>query len=326
MLDILSMLDSRTGPWTVDWAQAVYGAPFNDLLHAAHTVHRRHFQPNTVQLSTLLNIKSGGCPEDCAYCPQSAHYDTGVASTGLMPIAQVAQAARAAKASGATRFCMGAAWRHPRDRDLDAVCALVKAVKAEGLETCVTLGLLSGAQAARLRAAGLDYYNHNIDTSPEYYAEIIRTREFADRVDTLGHVRDAGLRVCCGGIIGMGETARDRVAMLVELANFPQAPESVPINKLVAVPGTPLENAAPIDTVDFVRTIATARVLLPKSHVRLSAGRQDLTRAEQALCFFAGANSIFYGERLLTTGNPDVGADTRLFADLGLKAAGGAAV
>ncbi|MGE0385335.1 MAG: biotin synthase BioB [Gammaproteobacteria bacterium] len=306
--------------WTRDEALSLYRAPFSDLIYRAQAAHREHFPANTVQLSTLLNIKTGGCPEDCAYCPQSARYDTAVDAAALLPVDEVRAAARRARDSGATRFCMGAAWRSPKDRDIEKVAGLVEAVKAEGLETCVTLGMLTDRQAQRLKQSGLDYYNHNIDTSPEYYAEIITTRGFEDRIRTLESVRAADLKVCCGGIIGMGESDRDRIGMLVALANLPQHPESVPINMLVPVEGTPLANAAAIDPLELVRTIAVARIMMPASYVRLSAGRTGLSRAEQALCFIAGANSIFYGDRLLTTGNPDVDADLALFADLGISA------
>ncbi|MGE0745616.1 MAG: biotin synthase BioB, partial [Rhodospirillales bacterium] len=305
--------------WTAAEALALMDRPFNDLVFEAQTVHRRHFDPNAVQISTLLSIKTGGCPEDCAYCPQSAHYDTGVGRDKLMPVADVVAAARAAKAAGAQRFCMGAAWRSPRDADLDAVAAMVQAVKAEGLETCVTLGMVTAAQAGRLKDAGLDYYNHNIDTSPAFYGEIVTTRRFDDRLETLGHVRDAGLNVCCGGIVGMGESRADRAAMLATLACLPQHPESVPVNRLVRAPGTPLADADPIDALELVRTIACARIMMPASVVRLSAGREDMDDGVQALCFLAGANSIFYGETLLTTPNARPDADRALFDRLGLK-------
>jgi biotin synthase len=271
-----------------------------------------------VQISTLLSIKTGGCPEDCAYCPQAAQYDTGVAAAKLMDVDAVLADAARAKAAGASRFCMGAAWRSPKDKDLDAVCAMVEGVKAMGLESCVTLGMLTGAQARRLKQAGLDYYNHNLDTSPEYYRDIISTRTYQDRLDTLEHVRESGLSVCCGGIVGMGEKPEDRVGMIHALATLPRHPESVPINALVAVEGTPAAKAQPLDALDFVRTIAVARITMPASVVRLSAGREGMSQETQALCFLAGANSIFYGEKLLTTPNPQTGADKALFARLGL--------
>jgi biotin synthase len=305
--------------WNTRRVEALFDAPFNDLLHRAHSVHRRHFDPNAVQLSTLLSVKTGGCPEDCAYCPQSARYRTGVADEDLLSLEQVTAAARLARANGATRFCMGAAWRGPRQRELEQVMEMVKAVRAEGLETCATLGLLKEGQAEQLKAAGLDYYNHNLDTSPEFYGEIITTRAQDDRVQTLARVRRAGIHVCCGGIIGMGETRRTRAALIAQLASMAPYPESVPINNLVQVEGTPLHGTAPLDPLEFVRTIACARITMPKARVRLSAGRQAMSDAIQALCFFAGANSIFYGEKLLTTGNPDVEQDRALFAKLGLR-------
>jgi biotin synthase len=306
--------------WGTREVLELFGAPFLDLLLRAQSVHRRHFAPNTVQLSTLLSIKTGACPEDCAYCPQSARYATGVKAEPLMPLEQVVVAARAAKDNGATRFCMGAAWRAPKDRDLDKVAEMVGAVKAMGLETCLTLGMLRPAQARKLGEAGLDYYNHNLDTSPEFYDRIITTRCYQDRLDTLAAVREAGIKVCCGGIVGMGETREDRAGLLLTLANLPEHPESVPINNLVQVPGTPLDGTAPIDPLEFVRTLAVARILMPKSHVRLSAGRAEMSDELQALCFMAGANSIFYGEKLLTTGNPQNERDRALFARLGLVA------
>jgi biotin synthase len=284
----------------------------------AQTVHRMHFDPRAVQISTLLSIKTGGCPEDCAYCPQSASYATGVAAEKLMSCDAVLAEARAAKQAGASRFCMGAAWRSPKDRDLDQVCAMVEGVKALGLETCATLGMLNRQQAARLKDAGLDYYNHNLDTSPDYYGEIITTRTYQDRLDTLGFVRDAGINVCCGGIVGMGEGVEDRVGMIATLASLAVHPESVPINMLVQVAGTPLAGREAIDPIDFVRTIAVARITMPKSMVRLSAGREDMSAETQALCFLAGANSIFYGARLLTTPNPAPDRDRQLFDRLGL--------
>ncbi len=282
------------------------------------TVHRRNFVATEVQISTLLSIKTGGCPEDCAYCPQAAQYDTGVKAEKLMDVAAVLADAAKAKAAGASRFCMGAAWRSPKDKDLDAVCAMIEGVKALGLESCVTLGMLTAPQAGRLKQAGLDYYNHNLDTSPEYYRDIISTRTFEDRLDTLENVRQSGLSVCCGGIVGMGETEADRIGMIHALATLPAHPQSVPINALVPVAGTPAAGAAPLDPIDFVRTIAVARLTMPASVVRLSAGREAMSAETQALCFLAGANSIFYGEKLLTTPNPQTGADQALFARLGL--------
>jgi biotin synthase len=307
-----------------DWTQtdvlALYQLPFNDLLYRAQTVHRAHFDANEVQISTLLSIKTGGCPEDCAYCPQSAHFTTSVKADKLMTKETVRAEAIKAQAAGATRFCMGAAWRAPRDRDLDQVVELVREVKSLGLETCVTLGMLTGPQAGRLRTAGLDYYNHNLDTSESYYGQIISTRTYQDRLDTLENVRAAGIRVCCGGILGMGESREDRGELLRTLANLHEHPESVPINMLVRVEGTPLEYEEAIDPLDFVRTIAVARILMPASFVRLSAGREAMSAELQALCFLAGANSIFYGEKLLTTPNSPLQADRRLFDRLGLRA------
>ena len=305
--------------WTRAEVRALFALPFPELLFQAATVHRQHFDPAEVQISTLLSIKTGGCPEDCAYCPQSAKFDTGVKAEKLMEVEAVLAEARAAKAGGATRFCMGAAWRSPKDRDLDKVCAMVEGVKALGMETCVTLGMLDGAQAERLKHSGLDYYNHNLDTSPEFYGEIITTRCYQDRLDTLSHVRDAGINVCCGGIVGMGEGAEDRVGMIATLAALPVHPESVPINMLVQVEGTPLSGTAKIDAFDFVRTIAVARITMPTSLVRLSAGREDMRAETQALCFLAGANSIFYGPKLLTTPNPERDRDMRLLDKLGLR-------
>lgn len=304
--------------WTRAEAQALFNLPFTDLIFHAQRIHREHFDPREVQISTLLSIKTGGCPEDCAYCPQSAHYDTGVAAGKLMDVAAVLDEARAAKAAGASRFCMGAAWRSPRDRDLDDVCAMVAGVRALGLETCATLGMLTAAQAARLKDAGLDYYNHNLDTSPEFYGEIISTRTYRDRLDTLGHVRAVGIRVCCGGIVGMGESRDDRIGMIAMLASLPTHPESVPVNMLVRVDGTPLGNNEALDPLEFVRTIAAARIAMPASMVRLSAGREDMSEETQALCFLAGANSIFYGPKLLTTPNPERGRDLGLMEKLGL--------
>jgi biotin synthase len=304
--------------WTREEVRALFALPFPELMFRAQSVHRRYFDPTEVQIYTLLSIKTGGCPEDCAYCPQSANFDTSVNAEKLMALEAVIAEARAAKAAGASRFCMGAAWREPRDRDLDKVCAMVAGVKAIGLESCATLGMLTAAQARRLKVAGLDYYNHNLDTSPEYYGAIITTRTYQDRLDTLGHVRDAGIHVCCGGIVGMGESAEDRVGMIATLASLPAHPESVPINMLVRVAGTPLANGATIDAIDFVRTIAVARITMPRSVVRLSAGREDMSKETQALCFLAGANSIFYGPKLLTTPNPERDRDQRLMDKLGL--------
>ena len=305
--------------WSTAEIEALFALPFQDLIFRAQQVHREHHVPNTVQMSTLLSIKTGACPEDCKYCPQSVRYDTGLEREVLMQVAEVRERAVAAKAAGATRFCMGAAWRSPKKKDVDAVVAMVREVRALGLETCATLGMVTPEQARELKDAGLDYYNHNLDTSPEFYGEIITTRTFQDRLDTLDAVRGAGLNVCCGGIVGMGETVRDRARMLETLANLPHHPESVPINQLVQVPGTPLAGAAPTDPLDFIRTIAVARVVLPKSYVRLSAGREAMSDELQALAFLAGANSIFYGEKLLTTGNPDVEHDRALLARLGIQ-------
>jgi biotin synthase len=306
--------------WTRAEVQALFELPFPDLIFHAQCIHRMHFDPRAVQVSTLLSIKTGGCPEDCAYCPQSARYATGVTAERLIALGTVVEAARAAKAAGATRFCMGAAWRSPKERDLDRVCAMVAAVKALGLETCATLGMLNAPQARRLRDAGLDFYNHNLDTSPEFYGDIITTRTYQERLDTLDHVRAAGIAVCCGGIVGMGEAREDRIAMIATLANLPAHPESVPINLLVRVAGTPLGDAAPLDPLEFVRTVAVARIAMPASVVRLSAGREDMNEETQALSFLAGANSIFYGPKLLTTPNPATGRDTALFSKLGLYA------
>jgi biotin synthase len=306
------------GPCTVAAALALYQAPFFELLFRAHSVHREHFDPNKVQLSRLLSIKTGGCPEDCGYCSQSSHYQSGLKASKLMDAEQVIAEARKALAAGATRYCMGAAWREPKARDMDRLAAIIKGVKALGLETCMTLGMLSRENADRLKKAGLDYYNHNIDTSEEYYGQVITTHSFADRLETLAHVRASGMKICCGGIVGMGEQAADRVAMLVTLANLPEPPESVPINQLIAIPGTPLADAEPIDSLEFVRTIALARILMPKSFVRLSAGRTAMSDEMQALCFFAGANSIFVGDTLLTAGNPSEDKDAALFRRLGV--------
>ncbi len=307
--------------WSRDEVRAVFELPFNELLFQAQTVHRQYFDPNAVQVSTLLSIKTGGCPEDCNYCPQSVHYDTGLEPEHLMDVEDVVLAAKRARQAGATRFCMGAAWRNPKGSQFQRVLEMVSRVQAEGLETCATLGMLDAEQARALKAAGLDYYNHNLDTSPEFYGEIITTRSYDDRLNTLTHVRDAGIHVCCGGIVGLGEDREDRVALLCELANLPEHPGSVPINQLVKVEGTPLQQQPDIDAIEFVRTIATARILMPASYVRLSAGRSAMTDEMQALCFLAGANSIFYGEKLLTTGNPDTAADDALFAKLGLQPA-----
>ncbi|HEV2000528.1 MAG TPA: biotin synthase BioB [Xanthobacteraceae bacterium] len=304
--------------WTRVEVRALFALPFPELMFEAARIHRLHFDPREVQLSTLLSIKTGGCPEDCAYCPQSASYDTGVKAEKLMRLDRVLAAAAAAKRGGASRFCMGAAWRSPKDRDLEQVCAMVEGVRALGLETCATLGMLTPAQAGRLKRAGLDYYNHNIDTSPEYYGHIITTRAYQDRLDTLAAVREAGIAVCCGGIVGMGESLDDRVGMIATLASLPQHPESVPINLLVRVKGTPAARAGAIDPLDFVRTIAVARITMPESVVRLSAGREDMSEETQALCFLAGANSIFCGPKLLTTPNPDLDCDQRLMDKLGL--------
>jgi biotin synthase len=307
--------------WTTDEVMALLALPFPDLMFRAQTVHRAHHDPARVQISTLLSIKTGGCPEDCGYCPQSAAHDTGVGAEKLMALDAVLAEARAAKEAGATRFCMGAAWRSPKDRDVDSVCAMVEGVRALGLESCATLGMLTQTQAARLAEAGLDYYNHNLDTSPEYYGAVITTRTYQDRLDTLAHVRAAGIAVCCGGIVGMGEGARDRAGLVATLASLPKHPQSVPINALVRVAGTPLAEAQPVDALDFVRVIAAARITMPHSYVRLSAGREAMTDEAQALCFLAGANSIFYGPRLLTTPNPAADRDRALLARLGMSAA-----
>ncbi|KUM25055.1 biotin synthase [Mesorhizobium loti] len=305
--------------WTLEKARALHDAPFNNLLFLAQTVHRQNFDPNKVQLSRLLSIKTGGCPEDCGYCSQSAHHETGLKASKLMEVKRVIAEATKARDAGATRYCMGAAWRNPKPRDMDAVVAMVEGVKALGMETCMTLGMLDLEQAARLKQAGLDYYNHNIDTSERYYGEIISTRSFADRLDTLENVRLSGIKVCCGGIVGMGEEPVDRIDMLVTLANLPEHPESVPINMLIPIAGTPLAEARPIEPIEFVRVIALARIMMPKSHVRLSAGRTAMTDEMQALCFFAGANSIFVGDTLLTADNPGEDKDTLLFRRLGIE-------
>ena len=302
-------------------ALALFDLPFNDLLFRAHTVHRAHFDPNRVQRSTLLSIKTGGCPEDCGYCPQAARYHTGVENEALLSLDEVKGAAAKAQANGATRFCMGAAWRGPKARDLEPVLEMVRAVKSLGLESCCTLGMLKEGQAEQLRDAGLDYYNHNLDTAPEHYGAIVTTRDYQDRLDTLERVRKAGVKVCCGGIVGLGESREDRAGLLAQLASLDPPPESVPINELVQVEGTPLAGTAKLPWVEFVRTIAVARILMPRSMVRLSAGRSQMSEAQQALCFFAGANSIFYGDKLLTTGNPEAERDQALFAALGLESA-----
>jgi len=308
--------------WGVDAVAALFELPFNDLIFRAQAMHRAHHAPNAVQLSTLISIKTGGCPEDCGYCPQAARYHAGVENEAMLDVADVVAAARTAKAAGASRFCMGAAWRGPKDRDLEPVLKMVSEVKALGLETCATLGMLKPGQAERLRDAGLDYYNHNLDTAPEFYGEIVSTRDYQDRLDTLERVRVAGMHVCCGGIVGMGESRRARAGLIAQLANLDPYPESVPINHLVQVEGTPLHEKfhgdAALDPLEFVRTIAIARITMPKAMVRLSAGRREMGEPVQALCFLSGANSIFYGDRLLTTGNPEVGADRALFAKLGL--------
>ncbi|NBX85183.1 MAG: biotin synthase BioB [Gammaproteobacteria bacterium] len=305
--------------WTIEQVKSIFNLPFNQIIYEAQTIHRNHFAPNKVQISTLLSIKTGSCPENCSYCPQSAHYQTGVKKEPLMALEDVVIAAKKAKEAGASRFCMGAAWRGPRDEYLDKVCMMVSEVKKLGLETCVTLGLLKDDQASKLKKAGLDFYNHNIDTSEEFYNKIVTTRTFKDRIDTLDKVRHAGLKVCCGGIIGMGEDNDDRIKMLVTLANLDEPPESVPINKLIRIPGTPLEGQEEVDPFDFVKTIATARILMPKSYIRLSAGREQMSDEMQALCFLAGANSIFYGEKLLTADNPIPENDAFLFKRLGLE-------
>ncbi len=310
---------NASGSWTVAQIEALFHLPFNDLLSQAQTVHRTNFPEGDVELATLLSIKTGGCPEDCSYCPQAARYDTDVQATKLMELDDVLEAARAAKAAGSNRFCMGAAWREPKDRDIEKVTAMIKGVKALGLETCATLGMLEVDQAVALQEAGLDFYNHNLDTSEDFYRSVISTRGYQDRLDTLSNVRAAGMSVCCGGIVGMGESREQRAAFLARLANLSPYPESVPINHLVPVAGTPLADQKPMDPLEFVRTIAIARITMPSARVRLSAGRQELGRAVQAMCFLAGANSIFYGEQLLTTGNPEAEEDRALLAELGLK-------
>jgi biotin synthase len=313
--------DTPRSDWTREEIAALFALPFPELMFRAASVHRAHFDPTQVQVSQLLSIKTGGCPEDCGYCSQSAKYDTGLKASKLMDVEKVLEEARAAKATGVSRFCMGAAWRNPKDKDLETVCAMVEGVKALGMETCVTLGMLTGAQAARLKQSGLDYYNHNLDTSPEYYRHIISTRTYDDRLDTLAHVRDAGINVCCGGIVGMGENATDRVGLIHALATLPVHPESVPINALVQIAGTPKALAQPLDPIDFVRVIAVSRITMPKSVVRLTAGREEMSDETQALCFLAGANSIFTGAKLLTTPNPGADSDQALFARLGLSPA-----
>jgi len=315
------MRPPATAPaWTREAAWSLYRQPFNDLLFNAQSVHRQHFDPNRIQLSKLLNIKTGGCPEDCGYCSQSSHHSTGLAASRLMDVEKVVTEARKARDSGATRYCMGAAWRNPKPRDMDAIVEMVGAVKALGLETCMTLGMLDREQSDRLSAAGLDYYNHNIDTSERYYPKVVSTRTYSDRLDTLENVRQSGMKVCCGGILGMGEEEADRVDMLVTLANLAEPPESVPINMLIPIAGTPLAEQAPIAPIEFVRIVGLARIMMPKSHVRLSAGRSAMTDEMQALCFFAGANSIFIGDTLLTAANPEDAADRKLFDRLGLEA------
>ena len=305
--------------WTHQEVQDLLAKPFNDLIFEAQQAHRTWFNPNEVQVSTLLSIKTGACPEDCMYCPQSGHYNTGLEKEKLMEVQKVLDEAKAARETGATRFCMGAAWRSPTKKDLPYVLEMVRGVKEMGLETCMTLGMLTEDQATELSEAGLDYYNHNLDTSERYYNQIITTRTYQERLDTLENVRNAGMKVCCGGIMGMGEDEADRAGFLMELANLPEHPESVPINMLIKIPGTPLENVEDLDPIEFVRTIAVARILMPKSHVRLSAGREDMSDEMQALCFMAGANSIFYGDQLLTTDNPEADADRRLFERLGIR-------
>ncbi|MFN3730908.1 biotin synthase BioB [Comamonas testosteroni] len=315
----------ETQRWPVEAVQSLLDMPFLDLLHRAQSVHRENWPAGEIELATLLSVKTGGCPENCGYCPQSAEFDTGVKAEKLMSVEEVTRAAKAAQDAGATRFCMGAAWRAPKDRDIEKMNELIGAVKGLGMQTCATLGMLQPHQAASLRDAGLDYYNHNLDTAPEYYKDVVSTRQYQDRLDTLSAVRDAGISVCCGGIIGMGETEVHRAGLIAQLANMQPYPESVPINSLVPVPGTPLADSEPVDPLDFVRVIAVARITMPKARVRLSAGRQQLGEAVQTLCFMAGANSIFYGDKLLVTGNPDVQADTSLMRKLGLKGLGASA-
>jgi biotin synthase len=313
-------LGSIRHDWAVDEILALIRLPFPELVYTAQSIHRRHFDPGRIELAQLLSIKTGGCPEDCGYCAQSAHFETGVKATKLLPAEEIVAEARRAKANGATRFCMGAAWRSPKDRDIDALCPAIAAVKDLGLETCMTLGMLTGPQARRLKAAGLDFYNHNLDTSPEHYGEIVSSRTYADRLETLAHVREAGIAVCCGGIVGLGESERDRASLLCQLANLPVHPESVPINMLMRVDGTPLGHSERLGVLDLVRTIAAARIVMPKSVVRLSAGREGMSDEAQALCLLAGANSIFVGTRLLTTANPAPDRDSALLARLGMDA------
>ena len=324
IIDKIENIETKLGQvrhnWSTEEISALYEMPFNDLLFEAQKIHREHFDPNAVQVSTLLSIKTGKCPEDCGYCPQSVRYETEVEDEPLMPLDEVIASAKLAKANGSSRFCMGAAWRRPKDKDLEPVIKMVQEVKALGLETCLTLGMLTEPQAEKLKEAGLDYYNHNLDTSPEYYGEVITTRTYQDRLDTLQYVRDAGMNTCCGGILGMGESRGDRIGLFQQLANQAHHPESVPINMLVRVSGTPLEKGDDIDALEFIRSVAIARVMMPKSYVRLSAGREKMSDEMQAMCFFAGANSIFYGEKLLTTPNPDTNHDMRLFETLGIKA------
>ena len=312
-------VSATTVPWTVAEVETLYQLPMMDLLFRAQQVHRAHFNANEIQRSTLLSVKTGGCTEDCGYCSQAARYDTETEREALMPLDEVVAAAQAAKDQGASRCCMGAAWRGPKDKDLEKVTAMIRAVKGLGLQTCVTLGMLKDGQAAELKDAGLDYYNHNLDTDADFYGQVVTTHQHADRLDTLGLVREQGIKVCSGGIVGMGESRRNRAALIVQLANLKPPPESVPINNLVPIPGTPLANVAPIDNFEFVRTIAAARITMPGSFVRLSAGRQAMPEEVQALCFLAGANSIFYGDKLLTTGNPEADRDQALFEKLGLR-------
>ncbi len=312
-------MTTTSTPWSISQVEALYDLPFQTLMAKAADVHREYFPDGDIELATLLSIKTGGCPEDCSYCPQAARYHTGVEATKLMDINEVLDAARAAKAAGSNRFCMGAAWREPKDRDIEKVAIMIREVKALGLETCATLGMLEATQAHTLKEAGLDFYNHNLDTSEDFYGSVIQTREYQDRINTLGHVRESGMSVCCGGIIGMGESRRQRASLIARLANLAPYPESVPINHLVPMPGTPLENQPPLDPLEFVRTIAVARITMPKARVRLSAGRQELGKAVQAMCFMAGANSIFYGDKLLTTNNPEAETDRALLQELGLK-------
>jgi biotin synthase len=312
-------MTTTSKPWSIAQVEALYDMPFQALMTKAADVHRTYFPDGDIELATLLSIKTGGCPEDCSYCPQAARYHTGVEATKLMDVEEVLEAARAAKAAGSNRFCMGAAWREPKDRDIEKVTLMIREVKALGLETCATLGMLEATQAHALKEAGLDFYNHNLDTSEDFYGSVIQTREYQDRINTLGHVRESGMSVCCGGIIGMGESRRQRASLIARLANLAPYPESVPINHLVPMPGTPLENQPPLDPLEFVRTIAVARITMPTARVRLSAGRQELGKAVQAMCFMAGANSIFYGDKLLTTNNPEAAADRALLQELGLK-------